>query len=64
MVKSNDDMMEVEEDDLEFELVRGLSPDMSAAEHVYFDADSPTSEPIIYEHEGHTGIPGVWTQAQ
>ena len=43
-------MMEVEEDDLEFEsLVRDLSPDMSAAEHVYFDADSPIS---------------VWTKTQ
>ena len=44
--------MEVEEDDLEFEaLVRGLSFDMSAAEYVYFDADVPTSEPMINEHE-------------
>ena len=44
--------MEVEEDDLEFEaLLRGLSFDMSAAEYVYFDADVPTSEPMINEHE-------------
>ena len=45
-------LMEVEEDDLEFEaLVRGLSFDMSAAEYVYFDRDVPTSEPMINEHE-------------
>ena len=45
-------LMEVQEDDLEFQvLVRGLSFDMSAAEYVYFDADVPTSEPMINEHE-------------
>ena len=45
-------LMEGEEDDLEFQaLVRGLSFDMSAAEYVYFDADVPTSEPMINEHE-------------
>ena len=45
-------MTEVREDDLEFEaLVRELSPDMSAAERVYFDTDIPTSEPMINEHE-------------
>ena len=45
-------LMEVQEDDLEFQaLVRGLSFDMSAAEYVYFDADVPTSEPMISEHE-------------
>ena len=37
-VKSNDDLMEAEEYDLEFEaLVRELSPDKLAAEYVYFD---------------------------
>ena len=52
MVKSNDDLMEVEEDDLEFEtLVRELSPNMSAAEYVYFDANNPKSKPIINEHK-------------
>ena len=40
VVQSNDNLIEVEEDDLEFEaLVRELSPDMSAAEYVYFDPD-------------------------
>ena len=48
MVKSNENLVEVEEDDLEFEaLVRELSPDMPAAEYVYFGADIPTSEPMI-----------------
>ena len=52
VVKSNDDLMEVEEDDLEFEaLVRELSPDMSATEYVYFDANNPKSKPIINEHK-------------
>ena len=52
VVKSNNNLMEVEEDDLEFEaLVRKLSPNMSAAEYVYFDADIPTSQPMINEHE-------------
>ena len=45
-------MTEVKVDDLEFEaLVRELSPDMSAAERVYFDTDIPTSEPMINERE-------------
>ena len=48
MVKSNENVVEVEEDDLEFEaLVRELRPDMPAAEYVYFGADIPTSEPMI-----------------
>ena len=52
MVKSNDDLMEIEEDDLEFEaLVRELNPNVSAAEYVYFDADIPTHEPLINEHK-------------
>ena len=52
LVKSNDDLMEVGGDDLEFErLVRELSPDMSAAEYAYFNVDIPTSEPMINEHE-------------
>ena len=52
VVKSNDDLMEVKEDDLEFEeFVPELSPDISAAEYVYFDADIPRSEPMINEHE-------------
>ena len=51
MVKK-DNLTEVKEDDLEFEaLVRELSPNMSAAERVYFDTDIPTSEPMINEHE-------------
>ena len=52
MVKSNDNLMEVEEDDLEFEVLgRELSPDMSAAEYVYFNDNIPTSEPMINEHD-------------
>ena len=52
MVKKNDNLTEVKEGDLESEaLVRELSPDMSAAECVYFDTDIPTSEPMINEHE-------------
>ena len=52
VVKSNDDLMEVEEVDLEFEaLVRELRPDMSATEYVYFDADIAIPEPMINEHE-------------
>ena len=53
VVKSNDDLMEVEKDDLEFEvLVRELSSNMSAVEYVYFDVDIlATSEPMINEHE-------------
>ena len=51
VAKSNDDLMEVEEDDLEFEVLgRELSPDMSAAENVYFNTNIPTSEPMINEH--------------
>ena len=48
VVKSNDDLM-VEEDDLE--LKRLLSPNILAAEYVYFDADIPKSELTIIEHE-------------
>ena len=49
--KSNGDLMEVEEDDLEFEaLVRKLSPDISAVEYVYFDAHIPASKPMINEY--------------
>ena len=45
VVKSNDDLMEVEEDGLEFKaLVQELYPDMSATEYVYFDTDIPLSE--------------------
>ena len=52
LVKSNDDLMEVGGDDLEFErLVRELSPDMSATEYACFNVDIPTSEPMINEHE-------------
>ena len=44
--------MEVEEYDSEFEaLVRELSPDMSATVYNFFDADIPTSKPMINEHE-------------
>ena len=52
VVRSNDDLMEVVEDELGFEaLVRELSRDMSATEYVYFDAYIPTFESMINEHE-------------
>ena len=52
VVRSNDGLMEVVEDELGFEaLVRELSRDMSATEYVYFDAYIPTFESMINEHE-------------
>ena len=52
VVQSNDDLMEVEEYDSELEvLVQELSPDMSAAVYNCFDADIPTSKPMINEHK-------------
>ena len=52
VVKSNDGLMEVEEDDLESEvLARELSPDISAVEYIYFNANVPTSEPMINEND-------------
>ena len=52
VVRSNEDLMEVMEDELGFEaLVRELSRDMSATEYVYFDAYIPTFESMINEHE-------------
>ena len=48
----NDDLMEIEEEDLEFEaLVQELCPDVSATEYVNFDVDIPASEPLINEHK-------------
>ena len=48
----NDDLMEIEEEDLEFEaLVHKLCPEVSATEYVNFDADIPASEPLINEHK-------------
>ena len=44
VVKSNDDLTEVEK-------VRELSLNMSSAEYVYFDADIASSEPMINDHE-------------
>ena len=47
LVKSNEDLTEVEGDDLEFEvLAQELSHNMSAAEY-----DIPTSEPMINDNE-------------
>ena len=47
MIK-NDDLMEIEEEDLEFEaLVQELCPDVSATEDVNIDDDIPVSEPLI-----------------
>ena len=52
VVKRNEDLIEIEGDDLEFEaFVRELRPDMSTVEYVCFDADIPTPEPMINEHE-------------
>ena len=48
LVKSNNDFMEVQEDEA---LVRDLSPYMSAVGYVYFDANIPTSEPMINENK-------------
>ena len=48
----NDDLMEIEEEDLEFEaLVQELCPDVSATKYVNFDVDIPASEPLINEHK-------------
>ena len=48
----NDDLMEIEEEDLEFEaLVQELCPDVSATEYVNVDPDIPASEPLINEHK-------------
>ena len=48
----NDDLMEIEEEDLEFEaLVQELCPDVSATEYVNVDADIPASEPLINENK-------------
>ena len=48
----NDDLMEIEEEDLEFEaLVQELCPEVSATEYVNFDVDIPASEPLINEHK-------------
>ena len=48
----NDDLMEIEEEDLEFKaLVQELCPDVSATEYLNIDDDIPASEPLINEHE-------------
>ena len=48
----NDDLMEIEEEDLEFEaLVQELCPDVSATEYVNFDVDIPASEALINKHK-------------
>ena len=48
----NDDLMEIEEEDLEFEaLVQELCPDVSATEYLNIDDDITASEPLINEHE-------------
>ena len=46
-----DDLIEIEEEDLEFEALQKLCPDVSATEYVNFDADILSSEPLINEHE-------------
>lgn len=52
-VVKNDNLMDVEEEDLEFEtLVRQLSSNISAREYVNFDTNILASEPVINEHEG------------
>ncbi|XP_057303197.1 tigger transposable element-derived protein 6-like [Hydractinia symbiolongicarpus] len=52
VVQGESELMEDQEDDLEFEaLVKELTEDMSAAEYIDFDADVPASEPRINELE-------------
>ena len=52
IIKKDDELMEIEENDLEFEaLVRELAPDVSAIEYVNFDADVQASEPLINDQE-------------
>ena len=46
-----DDLIEIEEEDLEFEALQKLCRDVSTTEYVYFDADIPSSEPLINEHK-------------
>ena len=44
--------MEIEEENLEFEIfVQELCLDVSATDYVNFDADIPASEPLINEHK-------------
>ena len=51
-ITKNDDLMEIEEEDLEFQAaVWELCPNVSAIEFVNFDADIPASEPLINEHK-------------
>ena len=47
----NDDLMEIEEEDLEFEALQKLCPDVSFTEYVNFYADISASEPLINEHK-------------
>jgi len=52
IIKKDDELMELEEDDLEFKaLVREFTPDVSALEYVNFDADIQASEPMINDQE-------------
>ena len=51
-ITKNDDLMEIQEEDLEFKaLVQELCPNVSATEFVNFNADIPASEPLINEHK-------------
>ena len=51
-ITKNDDLMEIQEEDLEFKaLVQELCPNVSAPEFVNFNADIPASEPLINEHK-------------
>ena len=48
----NDDLMEIEEEDLEFKaLVQELCLNVLATEYVNFDTDIPASEPLINKHK-------------
>ena len=51
-IKGDNELMEVEDDDLEFEaLVKEFTTDISAAEYANFNDNVPVSEPLINEFE-------------
>ena len=52
IIKKDDELMDLEEDDLEFEaLLREFTPDVSALEYANFDADIQASEPMINDQD-------------
>ena len=51
-IKGDNKLMEVEDDDFEFEaLVKEFTTDMSAAEYANFDKNVPASKPMTNEFE-------------